>query len=140
MYLSHQNYKFSLKKAFQKCSTYKIGAGAGNNNDDDDDISVNDINNVDDDDDDNDVCDDNNDVCDSSNLAQVDDSASEGRNEEFLRKKLEGKNIFLEQQDYNPEIMTGSTSVYRTGASRLNFQIIKLGLKWGNFLGKSNFS
>ena len=84
MYLSHQNYKFSLKKAFQKCSTYKIGAGAGNNNDDDDDISVNDINNVDDDDDDDDVCD-------SSNLAQVDDSASEGRNEEFLRKKLEGK-------------------------------------------------
>ena len=83
MYLSHQNYKFSLKKAFQKCSTYKIGAGAGNNNDDDDDISVN-GNNVYD-------ADGDNDVCDSSNLAQVDDSASEGRNEEFLRKKLEGK-------------------------------------------------
>ena len=88
MYLSHQNYKFSLKKAFQKCSTYKSGAGAGNNNDDDD-ISFNDINNVDDVDDDD--GDDDNDVCDSSNLAQVDDSASEGRNEEFLRKKLEGK-------------------------------------------------
>ena len=81
MYLSHQNYKFSLKKAFQKCSTYKIGAGAGNNNDDDDDISVND----------NDVCNDDDDVCDSSNLAQVDDSASEGRNEEFLRKKAGGE-------------------------------------------------
>ena len=55
----------------------------------------------------------------------------------FCEKSWRGRNIFLEQQDYNPEIMTGSTSVYRTGASRLNFQIIKLGLKWGNFLGRA---